>query len=100
MRFATILSLLTMALLLAVEPAFAEQTEAAAATNWGTVGVAIAMAIASSFGALAQCRAGAAALDSIGRNPGAAGSLFVPMILVLALIESLVALTFVIILIK
>lgn len=100
MRLFLNLSLFTMAFLLAIEPAFASQIGEEAATNWTSVGVAVAMAIASSFGALAQSRAGAAALEGIGRNPGATSSMFNSMILVLALIESLVALTFVIILIK
>ena len=38
---------------------------------------------------IGQGRAGAAALDGIARNPNASDKLFTPMILVLALIESL-----------
>lgn len=41
-------------------------------------------------GAIGQGRAAAAALDGIARNPGASGKIFTPMILGLALIESLV----------
>jgi F-type H+-transporting ATPase subunit c len=41
-------------------------------------------------GALAQGRAAAAALEGISRNPGAASRIQTPMILGLALIESLV----------
>lgn len=48
------------------------------------------IAIASFGGALAQGRAAAAAVDGIARNPGASGKVFTPMILGLALIESLV----------
>lgn len=51
---------------------------------------AFAISIAAFGGALAQGRAAAAALEGIARNPGAAGKLFTPMILGLALIESLV----------
>jgi F-type H+-transporting ATPase subunit c len=46
--------------------------------------------IAAFGGALGQARAAAAALDGIARNPGASGKIFTPMILGLALIESLV----------
>ncbi len=38
----------------------------------------------------AQAKAISAALDSIGRNPGAAGSMFLPWLLALVFIESLV----------
>jgi len=51
---------------------------------------ALAIAIAAHGGALGQGRAAAAALEGIARNPGAADKLFVPMLLGLALIESLV----------
>ncbi|AWV91455.1 ATP synthase F0 subunit C [Bradymonas sediminis] len=62
------------------------------------------MAIAAGFGiglaafggALAQAKAAAAALEGIARNPGAADKLFTPLILGLALIESLVIYAFVI----
>lgn len=54
------------------------------------------IAIAAFGGALAQGRVGSAAMEGIARNPGAAGAMFVPFILGLALIESLVIYTFVI----
>ena len=50
----------------------------------------LAIGIAAFGGALAQGRAAAAALDGIARNPGAADKIRGPMILGLALIESLV----------
>ena len=50
----------------------------------------IGLGVAALGGALGQGRAAAAALDGIARNPGAADKLFTPMILGLALIESLV----------
>jgi F-type H+-transporting ATPase subunit c len=68
----------------------------AAADNAFTQGSYIALAagfglgIAAVAGALAQGRTAAAALEGIARNPGAADKLFTPMILGLALIESLV----------
>ena len=51
---------------------------------------ALAIAIAALGGALGQGRAAAATLEGIARNPGAADKLFTPMLLGLALIESLV----------
>jgi F-type H+-transporting ATPase subunit c len=50
----------------------------------------LAIAIAAFGGALGQSRAAASALDGIARNPGAAGKVQTPMIIALALIESLV----------
>jgi len=44
---------------------------------------------------LGQGRIGAAAQEGIARNPGAAKGMFIPMILALAFVETLVLLTFV-----
>ena len=60
------------------------------ARSWGLIAAGLGIAIAAFGGALGQGRAAAAALDGIARNPNASGKLFVPMILGLALIESLV----------
>ena len=57
-------------------------------------GLAIGLAVLG--GALGQGRAAAAALEGISRNPGAAPRIQTPMILGLALIESLVLFGFVI----
>ncbi len=51
---------------------------------------AFAIAIAAVGGAIAQGRAAASALEGIARNPEAAGKVVTPMIIALALIESLV----------
>ncbi|MCP4752175.1 MAG: ATP synthase F0 subunit C [Proteobacteria bacterium] len=51
-------------------------------------GLAIGMAVIG--GAFGQGRAVTAALEGIGRNPGSADRIFTPMIIGLALIESLV----------
>jgi F-type H+-transporting ATPase subunit c len=51
---------------------------------------ALAIALPALGGALGQGKAAAAALEGIARNPGASGKIFVPMILGMALIESLV----------
>jgi F-type H+-transporting ATPase subunit c len=78
--------------------AFAQGGEAEAvkaqglASNFGTIAIAagFGIGIAALGGSLGQGRAAAAALDGIARNPGAAGQIRGPMILGLALIESLV----------
>lgn len=51
---------------------------------------AIVLAVAAFGGALSQGKAASTALEGIARNPAAADKLFVPMIISLALIESLV----------
>lgn len=51
---------------------------------------ALAIGVAAFGGALGQGRAAATALDGIARNPSAADKIQTPMILGLALIESLV----------
>jgi F-type H+-transporting ATPase subunit c len=53
------------------------------------LGAGLAIGIAAAGCGVGQGRAGAAALDGIARNPNASDKLFTPMILVLALIESL-----------
>lgn len=91
-RLFTIIALTIVAL-----PAFAQEG-AANASNAGMLGLASALAIgvAAFGGALGQGKAAQAALDGIARNPAAQGKLFVPMIIGLALIESLVIYAFVI----
>ena len=58
--------------------------------GYAALGAAIAVGVAAFGGALGQGRAAAAALEGIARNPTASGKIFVPMIIGLALIESLV----------
>ncbi|RYF04349.1 MAG: ATP synthase F0 subunit A, partial [Deltaproteobacteria bacterium] len=66
--------------------------EAHGPSRMGPVAVAVALGIGLSVlgAAFGQSRAAAAALEGIARNPGAADKVFVPMILGLAFIESLV----------
>lgn len=93
-RIFTVIALSMFAL-----PAFAQEAAAQASTsNAGMLGLASALAIgvAAFGGALGQGKAAQAALDGIARNPAAQGKLFVPMIIGLALIESLVIYAFVI----
>ncbi|HCU24919.1 MAG TPA: F0F1 ATP synthase subunit C [Deltaproteobacteria bacterium] len=75
--------------------AFAQEHGAAPAGASGpnavyAISAALAIAIASFGGAISQARAASVALEGISRNPGAAGKVQTPMIIALALIESLV----------
>jgi F-type H+-transporting ATPase subunit c len=63
---------------------------------WAGAGAGFAIGLGVLGGALGQGKAAAAALEGISRNPGAAARIQTPMILGLALIESLVLLSFVI----
>ncbi len=78
--------------LLAASPAFAQATDPIRADRDKWLGLAAALAIGLSAlgGALGQGRAAGSALEGIARNPQASGKIFVPMIVGLALIESLV----------
>ena len=69
-----------------------EQKELAVASNSGLIALAagLGLGLAALGGALGQGRAAATALDGLARNPGAADKIRGPMILGLALIESLV----------
>ena len=60
------------------------------------IGAGLAIGFGALGGTLAQGRAAASALEGIARNPGAAAKIQTPMILGLALIESLVLLSLVI----
>jgi F-type H+-transporting ATPase subunit c len=62
------------------------------ASNYGlfAIGAGFGIGLAALGGGIGQGRAAASAVDGIARNPQARGALFVPMILGLALIESLV----------
>ncbi|GAB4203827.1 MAG: hypothetical protein OHK0013_18280 [Sandaracinaceae bacterium] len=78
--------------------AFAQEVGADqwSARGWVGFAAAIGIGIAAFGGALGQGRAASSALDGIARNPNAADKMFTPMILGLALIESLVIYSFVI----
>ena len=64
-------------------------------TGYMAMAVALGMGIAAAAGTLSQSRAAASALEGIARNPNAGDKVFVPLLLSLALMESLVLLTFV-----
>ena len=68
-------------------PAFADD---GSSRGMIALGAGLALGIGALGGGLGQGKAAAAALDGIARNPAASGKIFVPMIIGLALIESLV----------
>ena len=76
----------------ATEPAVEEATGGGSGLYALAAGLAIA--IAAFGGALGQGRVGAAAMEGIARNPQAQKIMFIPMIIVLALIESFVIFSF------
>ncbi len=94
MRKATFVSL---AALLVSTQAFAQEA-AVHASSMGDKGLyALGLAVMLGLGAFGattgQGRVGAAAMEGLARNPQARNAMFVPMIVVLALIESLFILT-------
>jgi F-type H+-transporting ATPase subunit c len=90
--FATLfVSLMATGVAMAAEAAGSDSKSAAIAIAAG-----VAVAIAAFGAALGQGRVGAAAMESIGRNPNAADRLFLPLVLTLALLEALALYGFVI----
>lgn len=87
-RNMTILAVTTFAAM----PAFAQEAAASAGGDKGLkfLAAAIAIGLAALGGALAQGRAASSALEGIARNPAATDKIQTPMIVGLALIESLV----------
>lgn len=62
----------------------------ASAGGWIGLGAGLGLGLAALGGGLGQGRAAAAFLDGVSRNPGASDKVFVPMILALVFIETLV----------
>lgn len=89
-----------LATVLASSAVYAQDAAAHAAggSDKGLIALAAGLAIglAAIGGALGQAKTAASALDGIARNPAAQGKIFTPMIIGLALIESLVIYAFVI----
>lgn len=88
-----------MATTLLSAAAFAQEAHAASGSDGkGLIGLGAGLAIglAAIGGALGQGKTVSSALDGIARNPAAQGKIFTPMIIGLALIESLVIYAFVI----
>ncbi len=100
MKKAIIFALTTLASAAAV----AQDAAAAHAGNSNSglvaIGAGLAIGLAVLGGTSAQGKAAASALEGIARNPAAGDKLFTPLILSLALIESLVILAFLVSFIK
>jgi F-type H+-transporting ATPase subunit c len=88
--------LLSMLTTFAALPAFAQEGGGGMASGGIAIGAGIAMGVAAMGGALGQGRAVASALDGIARNPAATQKMFVPMIIGLVFMETLVLFSFVI----
>ncbi len=92
-RIWTVAPVVMMAMAVAT-PALAEEaaagTENLALRGLLALSAGFAIAIAAAFGSLGQSKGLAAALEGIARNPAASGKLVTPMIIGLAMIESLV----------
>lgn len=84
--------MLFSSVLFASIPALANEAVAAASTSNSmyAISAAIAIGFAAFGGTFAQGKIGASAMEGIARNPEAQKSMFVPMIISLVLIESLV----------
>lgn len=95
-RFLTVLMLLGIFVGFTYGIAFsAEGATAAAGSDSGVkqaaaLAAGIGLGIAALGGAIGQGKGLAAALEGISRNPGAAGKILTPMLIGLAMIESLV----------
>jgi F-type H+-transporting ATPase subunit c len=92
---AVVLTLLGSGVALAAAEAAAGATDSSAKVAIA-FSAGLAVAIAAFGAALGQGRVGAAAMESIGRNPNASDRLFLPLVLSLALLEALALYGFVI----
>ena len=94
MRKATLYTALAILTLVVIAPAaMAAEGAGGDAGDWQLglgVGAGLSIGLAALGGGIGQGRTAGSALDGISRNPGASGKMFVPMILGLVLIESLV----------
>ena len=80
----------TLTLLLLAVPAFAQDAAASSNAGWIAMAAGICMGAGTFGGALGQGRTASAALEGIARNPQAAPKVQTPMIIALAMTESLV----------
>jgi F-type H+-transporting ATPase subunit c len=94
-RIGTVMSMAGMAILMSPLLAMAQEAANAAASGNAlrggliAIGANIGVGIAAFGSGLGQGRMAASAMESIGRNPNAAGQIFTPMLLGLAFIEAL-----------
>jgi F-type H+-transporting ATPase subunit c len=92
---AAVLTLLSNGVAIAAADAAAGATDSSARVAIA-FSAGLAVAVAAFGAALGQGRVGAAAMESIGRNPNASDRLFLPLVLSLALLEALALYGFVI----
>ena len=71
-------------------PALAQNDNGGDTKAGWAIGAGLAIGLAAFGGGIGQGRAAGSALEGIARNPSASGKVFVPFILGMALIESLV----------
>src|ERR1700693_4560892 len=90
--------LMVLSLLCFAVPAFADG--GSAPVNLAPIGIGIGIALAAGLCGIGQGRAVGFAVESVARNPGAAGTIQLLMILGLAFIESLTLFTFAMIFIR
>jgi len=91
---------MTLAALCFATPVFAQAAGAAAANNWGPIGVGLGMGLAAGLCGLGQGRAVGSTTEALARNPGTRAGLLMFMLIGLAFIESLTLFTFAMIIIK
>jgi F-type H+-transporting ATPase subunit c len=93
-----IMTVLFTALLVVIgsSAAFAQDGAAEMSKGYLALAAGLAVGLAGIGAALGQGRAVAAAMESIGRNPNAAGNIQTPMIIGIAFIEALAIYAFVI----
>jgi F-type H+-transporting ATPase subunit c len=89
-------ALTLLAVLASAGMALAQEGAVDATRGWIAMAAGLAVGIAGFGAALGQGRAVAAAMESIGRNPNAAGNIQTPMIIGIAFIEALAIYAFVI----
>lgn len=92
----SVIGLFVSSLALGLQGAFAETAGTSGGNSIIAIGAGLAVGLAALGGGFGQGRVAGSALESIGRNPSAAGKLNTPMILGLVFVETLVILSFVV----
>ena len=87
--FAGLFAVAMLASLAGAVPAMAAEEAAAGSSGMIAVGAGLAMGLGALGCGMGQGRGVASAMESIGRNPSSVDRLFTPMIIGLALIESI-----------
>ena len=97
-QFFYLVHLTIIGVVFAMAPSFLAYAESGGDSSGGgglyALAAGIAIAVAAFGGALGQGKVGAAAMEGIARNPQSQKIMFIPMIIVLALIESFVIFSF------